>query len=417
LVKYAVAGLNFEAHIMLQVIIASWNDRLLRLAFLSITLMGVAVAAINPFQSIIGIEQLGFSRGAYALITTVGALFSVATSVIVGIYTDQTGRYRSVLARCNMIGILAGACVFFLPSKATFILAHVILFPIGATTFTQYFAMASLAASNNPKLDKDMSLSLVRAAFAGAFGLTPPILAIAVAGGMEVMSVYGFAAAVNVIVLLLVLNMWPTEQTSLNQKSGIGFFEALKELSSSGVLVRLVLIAIIIGVNALYNILLGLLILNDLGGATSDVGWFAGGVALIEAPIMLLVAAALRYISRSGMILTGCLVYCGFLAGFAALPNMGSAWLMIIPGGIGAGIILSVTVGYVQDLVASRPGAGSSLVSVSHFGGTMFASAVLASGALFTDYQGTAWLGSAIGLCAGIILFVIDGGRMRKAAA
>lgn len=401
---------------MLKAIANSWNDRLLRLSFLCIALMGVAVAAISPFQSVIGIEYLGFSRGAYALITTIGALFSVVASVAVGIYTDQSGRYRDILARCNVVGILAGACVFFLPSKATFILAHVVLFPIGATTFTQYFAMASLAANNNAKLDKDLSLSLVRAAFAGAFGLTPPVLAIAVASGMELMSVYGFAAAVNVIVLLLVLRTWPTAQTALNQKSGIGFFESLKELSSGGVLIRLILIAVIIGVNALYNILLGLLILNNLGGAESDVGWFAGGVALVEAPVMLIVAMMLRHVTRSSVILTGCIIYCGFLAIFAGLPNIETAWIMIIPGGIGAGILLSVTVGYVQDLVASRPGAGSSLVAVSHFGGTMFASAIFAGGAIFTDYQGTAWLGSAIGVCAGIILFVIDGGRLRKTA-
>lgn len=399
---------------MLQAIANSWNDRLLRLAFLSITLMGVSVAAIHPFQSIIGIEYLGFSPGAYALITTIGALFSVAASVFVGIYTDQTGRYRGVLIRCNVIGILAGACVFFLPSKATFILAHVILFPIGATTFTQYFAMASLAATNNDKLDKDMSLSLVRAAFAGAFGLTPPILAIAVASGMELVSVYGFAAAMNSVVLLLVIRTWPSAQISLSQKSGIGFMESLKELSSSGVLTRLLLIAVIVGVNALYNILLGLLILNNLGGAEADVGWFAGGVALVEVPVMLLVAVALQYVTRSGMILVGCLIYCGFLAGLAALPSMDRVWIMIIPGGIGAGILLSVTVGYVQDLVASRPGAGSSLVSVSHFGGTMFAAGVLASAALFTDYQGTAWLGSVIGLVAGIMLFALDGCKLRK---
>jgi len=399
---------------MLQAIANSWNDRLLRLAFLCIALMGVAVAAINPFQSVIGIEQLGFSRGLYALITTVGALFSVAASVIVGIYTDQSGRYRDILIRCNIVGVIGGVCVFILPSKATFILAHVILFPVAATTFTQYFAMASLAAQNNPTLNKDMSLSLVRAAFAGAFGLTPPLLAVAVASGMQLVSVYGFSAVMNVIVLLLVMRTWPTEQTALNQTSGIGFFTALKELSSGGVLIRLILIAIIIGVNALYNILLGLLILNNLGGAESDVGWFAGGVALIEAPIMLIVAMMLRHVTRSGMLLVGCVIYCGFFATLALMPNMSSAWIMIIPGGIGAGILLSVTVGYVQDLVAERPGAGSSLVSVSHFGGTMFASAILASGALFTDYQGTAWIGSGIGIVAGAVLFLIDGARLRQ---
>lgn len=378
--------------------------------------MGVAVSAIVPFQSVIGIEQLGFSRAVYALITTLGAGLSVLASVYVGILTDQTGRYRDVLAKCNAVGIVAGASVFFMPSQVTFVVAHVVLFPIASTTFTQYFAMASLAASTNKKLDKDVSLSFVRAAFAGAFGLTPPVIAIAVAGGMALTSVYGIAAVINVLVLMLVLRNWPTEQTDLAQQSGIGFLESLKELSERAVLLRLLLIAVIIGVNALYNVVLGLLILNNLGGSEADVGWFAGGVALMEVPVMLGAAAMLRYVSRSGLILIGALIYCGFLGSFGMLPDMASAWVMIVPAGIGAGILLSVTVGYVQDLVASRPGAGSSLVSVSHFGGTMFASAVFAGAAGFTDYLGTAWIGCAFAGFAALILFWMDGGKLRKVA-
>lgn len=391
----------------------SWNDPVLRLAFLCITLMGMAVAAIGPFQSIIGIEYLGFSPATYALITILGALFSVAASVAVGIYTDQTGRYKTVLARCNFVGIIAAASVFFLPSKATFILAHVFLFPIGATTFTQYFAMASLAANTNDKLDKDVSLSFVRAAFSGAYGLAPPLLAIAVAGGMDLLTVYGLTTVVNMIVLALILRMWPERQLALSEKSGIGLFESLKELARTSVLIRLLLIAVIVGVNGLYNILLGLLILNDLGGSESDVGLFAGGVALTEVPVMLAAAVVLRYVTRSGMILIGCLIYGAFLAGLAAYPSMDAVWIMIIPGGIGAGILLSLTVGYVQDLVAIRPGAGSSLVAVSHFGGAMLSAAVFAGGALFTGYQGTAWIGACIGICAGIVLFMIDGATLR----
>ncbi len=402
---------------MLQLVITSWNDRLLRLSFLCITLMGAAVAAIYPYQSVIGIEVLGFSRGAYALITTVGALFSVAASVAVGIYTDQSGRYRSVLLLCNGAGILGAASVFMLPSQATFVIVHVLLFPIASTTFTQYFAMASLAAKNNPALDKDVSLSFVRAAFAGAFALAPPLIAVAVAGGMDLISVYGASALANVVVMVLVLRMWPARQAINHDKSGIGFFVALKELSEWRVLIRLILIAIITGVNGLYNILLGLLILNTLNGSEADVGWFAGGVALVEVPVMLFVAGLLRYITRSGMILMGCMIYCGFLAGLAALPHIDVAWLMIIPGGIGAGILLSVTVGYVQELVATRPGAGSSLVAVSHFGGTIIAAAVLAGAARFTGYQGTAWLGSMIGLAAGFALFFMDGRSLRKPVA
>ncbi len=402
---------------MLQAIKESWNDRLLRLAFMCITLMGVGVAAVVPFQSVIGIERLGFSNAAYAIMTTLGAGFSVAASISVGIYSDQTGRYREVLTGCTIVGICAGLCVFVLPAKATFLLAHVVLFPIAATTFTQYFAMASLATSNNDRLDKDVSLSLIRAAFAGAFGLTPPLLAVAVAGGMDLLAVYGFVALVNTVVLLLVITQWPHERGSLSKQSGITFFAALRELSETAVLVRLGLIAVIVSMNNLYNIVLGLIILNHLGGSESDVGWFAGGVALVEAPVMLMGAMILRHITRTGMIFVGVLIYAIFVASLGLFPQMESVWIMIIPGGIGAGILLSITVGYVQDLVASRPGAGSSLVSVSHFGGTMFASLVFAAGASVIDYVGTAWIGCALGLCAGIALFIIDGARLRKVVA
>lgn len=385
------------------------SDPLLRLSFMCITLMGIAVASIIPFQSVIGIEYLGFSKGAYALITSVGALISVTASVTVGIYTDQTGRYRDILAICNVVGVCAAASVFFLPAKATFLLAHTVLFPIASTTFTQYFAMASLAAKNNDRLDKEVSLSIVRAAFAGAFGLTPPLLAVAIAAGMELIAVYGVAMVVNSIVLLLVVRLWPKKQTSLNEKSGISFFEALRELARGSILIRVALVALIMGVNGLNNILLGLLILNNINGTEADVGWFAGGVALVEAPVMIGIAIVLKRFTRSAVLLVGCFVYTGFLFMLSVQTGMSAAWWLILPAGFGAGILLSVTVGYVQDLVADRPGAGSSLVAVTHFGGILIASATFAAAGTITDYQGTAWIGAAIAVLAGAFLFFADG--------
>lgn len=399
---------------MFQSIASSWNDRLLRLAFLCIMLMGVAVAAIIPYQSIIGIKELGFSPAAYALITTAGSALSVAASVAVGIYSDQTGRYKDMLTRCVMVGVLAGASMVVLPSPFIFILVHVVLFPIAATTFTQYFAMASLAARNNAALDKDMSLSLVRASFAAAFGLTPPLVGVAVANGLELTSIYGVSAVLSAAVLVLVLTSWPGEQTALNEQSGIGFVDSLKELSSVGVLIRVFLVAMMLSTNALYNILLGLLILTDLGGSEGDVGWFAGGVALVEAPVMLMIALALKRFTASGVLLTGCVIYGGFMAALSVLPSMNQAWVMILPAGIGAGILLSVTVGYVQDLVATRPGAGSSLVSVSNFGGIMLGSGILAVASQVTDYAGTARIAAAVGITSALVLFLLDGLRVKK---
>lgn len=397
----------------MKTITESLRDPLLRLSFMCITLMGIAVASIVPFQSVIGIEYLGYSKGAYALITSIGALISVSASVAVGIYTDQTGRYRDILAICNVVGVFAAASVFFLPAKATFMLAHMVLFPISSTTFTQYFAMASLAAKNNERLNKDVSLSMVRASFAGAFGLTPPLLAVAVSAGMELIAVYGVAMVINSIVLLLVVRLWPGDQSSLEEKSGISFFEALRELTRQSILIRVTLTAFIIGVNGLNNILLGLLILNNINGTEADVGWFAGGVALVEAPVMIGIALILKHFTRSAVLLFGCVIYASFLFMLPLQTGMSAAWWLILPAGFGAGILLSVTVGYVQDLVTDRPGAGSSLVAVTHFGGILIASATFAAAGVITDYQGTAWIGAVIAVLSGALLFLTDGRAVR----
>ncbi|CAN0590778.1 unnamed protein product [Ectocarpus sp. 12 AP-2014] len=170
---------------MRQTLLDSWNDRLLRLAFLCILLMGTVVASVIPFQSIIGIERLGFTPKTYAVIILLGSLFSMIASVTVGIYSDQTGRYRAVLLGCIASGIGAGLLMYFAPSQIAFVLVHIALLPIASTSFTQYFALASLAAKGNPSLNKDFSLSLVRAAFAASFGLTPPIWAFAIATGVD----------------------------------------------------------------------------------------------------------------------------------------------------------------------------------------------------------------------------------------
>lgn len=384
-------------------------DPLLRVAFICILLMGPAIASVTPFQSVIGIERLSMAPVTYAVMITLGSLFSVAASIIVGIITDQTGEYRGVLLSCIVVGFCAGLMMYLAPGIPIFVLVHMVLFPIAATTFTQYFALASIAARRNPALDKNVSLALVRAGFAGSFAITPPIWALALARDVDLLSIYGVLAVVNLIILIVVFRLWPKEPLQdKDDKSGLTFRDALGELTAKPVLFRLGLISVITSANGLYNILLGLLILNTLGGSESDVGWFAGGVAFVELPVMLASAALLARFNRVTIILVGSLIFSISLSLLGLMPSMVAAWALILPFGIGAGIILSVPVGYVQDLVAHRPGAGSSLLSMSHFGGTMIASGIFAAGSYQVGYTGVAIIGAGLGVIAGLALYAID---------
>ncbi|MFY0616454.1 MFS transporter [Shimia sp.] len=388
------------------------RDPLLRVAFLCILLMGPAVASIGPFQSVIGIERLGMSNAAYAVVVTLGALFSVVASVVIGIVIDQTQRYRGILLVCITIGIAAGVIMGAWPSLPSFLLVHLLLFPVAATTFTQYFTLAAVAADRNPEMDKDVGLSLVRAGFAGTFALSPPLWGIALARGVDLLTVYWVLALVNCAVFAVVYLLWPKDALSSEDGgSGLTFREALQEVTGLAVLLRLGLITAVTSANGLYNILLGLLVVTTLGGQEADIGWFAGGIALVELPVMLGSAFLLRRFSRVHVIFAGALIYAASLCAIGFMPSVEAAMWLILPFGIGAGITLSVPVGYIQGLVEHRPGAGSSLISLSHFGGTLVASGLFALGAESFGYSGVAVMGAILSLLAAVFLVMVERNR------
>ncbi|GGX62871.1 MFS transporter [Tateyamaria omphalii] len=394
------------------------TDKLMQVALVGLTFMGVGAASVAPLQSIIGIEEIGFSDAAYAVIVTSGAFFSVVASILVGIYTDQTGRFREALLAALVVGTVAGLLMFFAPSKIAFLLVHVVLFPVGATAFTQYFAISVVAANENPQLDRPYAATLSRATFSAAFALTPVIWGYVLVQGVDVLAAYAVVAGANILAFVAVMMLWRRNHSvSETAKSGQGILASLLELTDLGLLVRMVLICVISATNGLYNILLGLLILNNLGGAESDVAVFAGLVAFVEIPVMLLAVRFLRVMSASFLILIGVVIYGGFLAILGAVPSIGFAWWLVLPAGVGAGIVLSIPIGYVQNLVADRAGAGSSLLSVNHFGGAIIASVIFALGSGVTDYQGIAMIGAMIACASAGCLYFLDQRRDRRVSA
>lgn len=393
---------------------AALRDPLLRVAFLCILLFGPAGPSIGPFQSVIGIERLGLSNEVYAVVVTAGALFSVIASLVVGILLDRTQNYRNTLLFCVVVGIGAGILMGAWPGVPSFLAVHLLLFPLASTTFTQYFTLAAVATERNPSLDKDVGLSLIRAAFAGTFAISPPLWGIALARGVDLLSVYWVIALINGIIFVVILLMWPSDvEPEVKEGSGLTFFEALKELAAKHLLLRLGLISTVSSAVGLFGILLGLLVVTTLGGQEAHIGWFAGGVAAVELPVMLVSALLLKRFARLQVILAGTVIYAFSIAMLAVTPSMQAAWWLIVPFGIGAGIILSVPVGYTQSLLEHRPGAGSALISMSHFGGMMIASAIFAVFSEVFGYSGVALAGAGFSLAAAVLLYVIDGPKSK----
>jgi hypothetical protein len=86
---------------------------------------------------------------------------------------------------------------------------------------------------------------------------------------------------------------------------------------------------------------------------------------------------------------------------------MKMVYFLTIPGAFGNAVLLSVSISYLQDQIAGRPGTSSSLITAGSVIGEGFSSALFAIGGAFSGYAGIATLGALFDLAsAGILLWV-----------
>lgn len=394
------------------------RDPLLRLIVLALFLTGVAISSVMPYASLVAVELLGFSDAAYSAVLTAASSVMVVISVVAGIVTDQRANRRQMLILSFAIATSGYALVFLIRSPVAFVIAHTALLPVGFSVFSQLFALARMAARARGGEHADQIFAVTRAAFSLAFVITPPLWSLALASGAGLISIYLSAGAAAVTCFALFAFAWPSGMRGqlADVKSGLRFSAAFHELARPGLIARIGAVGLITGSNQLYMALFGLLIVKEIGGATPDVGRFHGAIALLEIPFMLMCTLALRYVSKAGLIAAGGTVYAGFLLLFASMTSMTVTYALVVPAALGAGIILSVSISYLQDLMSARPGAGGSLMAVSNFFGQMVAAATFALGTAVTSYAGTAVLGGLLALVGVIALLAMDGWRKPQPA-
>jgi predicted MFS family arabinose efflux permease len=160
-----------------------------------------------------------------------------------------------------------------------------------------------------------------------------------------------------------------------------------------------------------------LIITHPAGGTVVDVGFMAGLVAFLEMPFMMMWGALQKRFRNVHILAAGSLIYCLYLtlAGFASAPW--HIYSLVLINACGAAAILSVPITYLQDLIADRPGLGSSLISVSVFISNGVAATIFAIGTTLTDYSGTAQIAALAGLGAIAFLLVLESSKRQLSPA
>lgn len=386
-----------------------WSDPGLRLTAILLFLFGCVISSVVPYQSLIGIERLGLSEAQYALLLAGAALISVAASLVTGILSDHYVERRRMAALSLGVYLTAGLAVTVLPGKASFIYAHLLAYPVGGTIWPQTFALARLSARAHGPRDEAALMSAIRAVFALPFVLVLPLWAFAFRAGVPVLAVYALSFVLSAAMLMLILWRWPTgiEARWAETRTRPATGGAFRAFAQPPLLTRVALLGAVGGLVGLYMALTGLTF-AAAGRTEGEIGWFVGTVAGAEVPFMLMLAQVQHRIRRESLIAIGTGIYACHVALLPVLAGSALVWFLILPAALGGAMILTLPIAYLQDLMADRPGAGSSLMALQRITADGCAALAFAVGTTFAGYGLAALIGAAMALLAAAALWHLD---------
>ncbi|MDM7933287.1 MFS transporter [Tabrizicola sp.] len=386
------------------------SDPALRAAGLVIVLQGAIVCSFGPYFSTLAVNAFGFGDRGFAVLLALSSLVSVTASVAGGIRADQTANRRQVTLAAVVALAVGMGLMTLVPGPWIFAIAAALLFPMGSVTFGQVFALARMAATRHPVAERDGIMAVIRALFGLPFVVVLPLWAVVFAKGAEVTWIFPVGLVMAGGMLLVVLRHWPKDGATAweDRPSGLSFRAALAEMGRPRLAGRVLALGAVNAAATVYIAIVALVMVADVGRGTADVALYVGLVAGLEVPFMLMLPTLTRGMDRTLLILAGASLYAVHVALLPVLAGSWAVWLLVWPAAIGGAVTLTVPIAYLQDLLADRPGAGSSLMAVQRLAGDVIAALCFALGTLLAGYGLVAAFGVGVSLVGAVALWSAD---------
>lgn len=393
------------------------KDPSLRMIAGGILLFGSFMASLGAHQSLLAVQVFGLPDTGYAALLLIAMAVSVSGSIGMGIATDRGPRRRDMALLAALCSLLGAALVAVARAPWAFVLAHAVLIPAGATIFGQLFAAARLASQAHPPEAGPSILAVLRALFAVPWVLLLPFWGLAFDRGLPLWTIYPAVAVLAALLLLLVWRAWPRDDAAPweETKSGLGFRASLREMAAGPVALRVALIGMLHTGPAVMGIIVGLLF-AQVGRGPGDVGLFFGLFIAVEVLGTIIAGAMAAHLPRLVLIATGVWLYALFLALLPFLAETPWLWALVVPAGLGGGFLFTLAIGYLQDLLARRPGAGGSLIAVQRVAAEGLTTAIYGFGAWAQGYATVSVLGAGAMLIAMGTILRLDGVSRRTPA-
>ena len=363
-------------------------------------LTGLAAAAITPYRAIVGVETLGLSNFQFALIVGLGGVGTAIASFVLGTISDRAADRRRLVLLCAAVGCLGYAMVWFVPSAVCFALAFGIVIPFGSAITSQNFSYARSYYNATDPGRAAFMMSVLRSLFSLAWVIVPPLAGwVAMRGTPIDTFLIAVLALLGFLAMFAVLYLIPGTGIAPQRSAAPQPFRIAPERRWGLAGVTLIRCAIFIHLTTL-----PLTLRADFGGSLADVGLNAGVAAALEVPLMVMWGYAARRWSNETLISLNGAIFALYLG---AIPFAGSVQGVLLLQGLNAlatAALLSLTIAYMQDLVAGRVGTSTALLDTVTVVATLTTSAVFALLATKESYLAIFPVGAGMSLLgAGLI--------------
>ena len=386
------------------------SDPGLRVVSAMMTLFGAFICGFAPYVSTLAVGTFGLGDAGFAAIIVCATLTTVSLSVLIGLWTDRTGRRRGVAMVSAAALVLATGGMSLWPSGPAFVLAHALLIPAGATLYSQVFALARILALQRPPAERDAVMAALRAMLALPFVGVLPLWSAAFAAGAPVLSIYPAGMVFAALIFLLAWRFWPAAGSG-GTPSGLSLRAGLAEIARPAIALRVVALGAVNAASTVYMAVISLVLVPGIGRGPADVALYVGLVAGLEVPFMLMLPWLAARVPRVRLILCGAGLYALHLGALPLIGGTGWLWVMVLPAAIGGAATLALPIAYLQDQLADRAGAGASLLALQRLAADVVAAACFVLGTSLGGYGLVAAFGVAVSLAGATTVVLADGRR------
>lgn len=327
---------------------------------------GVTYAATLPYAALVGVDTLGMSPGLFATAMAVGSVLGTFVSLALGYLSDKLRDRRLLVLITALAGILAHGMIYLWPTQLSFILAMALVIPVAGACYGQCFAYVRVYYVRHDVARADFMVTALRTVFTLAWIVVPP-LAGWIAAEFSIFNVYLVSSLSYAVVAGIFALLMTDEATAVQMPTPVRA-EGASLLSTFalpfGTLAGLIGLVVMTAAMRILTFTVALFIVTDLGGTVTDVGFYAGITAAVEAPCMLLLAYLTTKLSKETLLAAAGLVMAVFIGLTSILTSMTALYWLLILNGLGTAALMSVNISYVQEAIKGRVGLSTSLMDV-----------------------------------------------------